>query len=160
MAGFKSEIENRLLLARLLAVFYVIVFPILILLMMFDPRFDWRQVTGFKVNFLIFLIALVYAALAPLVTPAIERGMIKKYLKSSSQKQKPHNLVFNIANSKMAFACGVFTFAMLVFWFSHNTTWALCFYPVGLFWALKLWPRRRHFEQYLQRIESHASITS
>ncbi len=155
MAQFNDDMERTLLFTRMLAVNYLIAFPVMALFMMF--YFNWRQSSGFQINLPIFIIVLAYAALGPLVIPVIERGLIKKYHQKPPEKKLPHKLIFNIVNSKMAFACAVFCYGLGVFLFSRNIVWTLCFYPVGIFWGLRFWPRRKDFEQYLQRIEANVA---
>jgi Na+-transporting methylmalonyl-CoA/oxaloacetate decarboxylase beta subunit len=118
----------------------------------------WHQ-PRVEIHPAIYLAAFLYTALAPLVMPVIERGLVKKYLEKLKNKKSPYSYTFTYAIVRLTFATISYTFGLFAFVLSKDILWMLGFYPVGIFWSYKLWPYRAQIDSFLERIQPNVPYT-
>ena len=154
MQWLPEDMSKLRLNTRILGIVYIFMLPLLVL--HFALILDQSQSIR-PIHPAIFVGALLYVGLAPLVWPVIERGMVKKYIEKLKGKKSPYNWAFTSAIIRFSFACVAYCAALLFFVYSRDIRLMLCFYPIGIFWSYKLWPRRGDLDNFLERIEANAT---
>jgi len=156
MAGTKEAISNARLVGTIQGIAMLVAVPILILGVITSslaPRSQW------DIPVYVYPILVLYVAIAPLLMPMYERALAKRAARKVISNNSPFWRLWQFSNIRLTLACAPYCFGLLVFVFSHSLTWVLAFFPIGIFWSIRLWPTKRVLESYLQRIESHVPDT-
>ena len=102
-------------------------------------------------------ILLIVAAFQPFVLPILERVQVSNYLRNQQSRMTPDQFFISVSTIKFAFVEAISLYGLVVYMLSGSLTNMLYFYIIALFWSGIYWPRRTKFEDFMQRIESHAA---
>lgn len=104
---------------------------------------------------MMFYILLIIAITTPLLIPIIERVQINGYKKNKNSQGTPMGMFQTLFIQKAAIVEATYIYGLVVMMTSGNFTRMLYFYPIGILWTLIYFPRKAHFEKFMEKIESY-----
>jgi len=96
---------------------------------------------------------LLWSALGPTILPKIKEVQLQQFKDGKLKKMTPSRLYFQRTIIGLSMAVAPYCTGFLVYVIVGGYVQMLWFYPIGIFWSIKLWPRRRAYEEFLQNLE-------
>ena len=110
---------------------------------------------------MVLYILLIVAAVQPLFGKFIARFQINAYRKNpvttirgEQTRMTPGQLYINVLIIQMALVEAIYVYGLFQVILTGEINRMFYFYPIGLAWSFVYWPKRSHFENFVQKLES------
>lgn len=150
MSQGKKRADNPLDVSRFFSFICFVVAPLMYVYLATNIlSFDW-DVESINI---IMTILLIYGGFAPLVMAVIRRKIVSAYNKGKSKFKSPEDAWSKFSIMQVGVGSGNFAFGLLIYFLSGDIQKMLYFYPIGIVWAIFLWPTRKRYEDFISKIE-------